>query len=500
MAETKKDKNVEQWLPGCFNNTIKYLDKGTDGAYLLASVNQYLVDCDAPDPDSSPENFYDPTHIELFLFTCIAFTFLVPFAVLAQRGRIIQEEKTSLQSNEETGKNQLFPWLAWAYPYMRDLLSGLKNGRHALLNPTQLITTNFYGFFNPIGIALGVFLAVNLILIRRINENRKEKNKANIDLLNSPNAIETLTADQFNATQYSTLDKSRNYAMVVVDAVTDGFYLYGNLVLAFALFGVTFSTAGIGGGVILGVALLITLSSLASKISQERKEQRKFDINALDIKIRYLKGKEDKKNEIKEKKNKLKSLIIEEKGCFLKINQKNQKYHHNHNIEGTNDKPVYELLFQNGGWQIKKNEKIVETPKEVQNLLNSREGKEQFTPDEIKKIEQAIAKNFPNQSVLYFAFRGLLSGFKNGSSAIGILGYFFPAFIINFFALSASCLYASYLSGKEWVEGNKKGESPYAFGRLQDVGLFSDAPPNENTSTPPTPTSIDRYQTCLKID
>lgn len=194
------------------------------------------------------------------------------------------------------------------YKYVRDTLSGLKNGRHAVLN-VYFPVNNFVGYthhahgllhathhvmlhtlgyhlMNPIAIGVGAALAPALIYHRYASKQRSKRidtNKERIRRLvlsDEYNIPLDENVDVNNVERSSAHHKALMMGLSVFDGLTDGPYMFGALVLLAG--GFAAGTAGFSGLCAIGggVPLLIVMAALAtytacSVITAMRKERQK---------------------------------------------------------------------------------------------------------------------------------------------------------------------------------------------------------------------------------
>lgn len=254
---------------------LNYLHGMLDGLYLSGSMISYSSTLWTSDPtmaEIQSDAIYAGPEFPWVWLGVAAFTSL---SMIANRRRCssMADQKQFELSLER--KIQLY------WPYVRDFLSGLKNGRHAVVNLGFLLqhatTAPVYAICNPVGIAVGALLCLNLVMLRSMNQKRQEAIKQNEKLLMilQTQGQSVLTSGQ-TIIRHTMGKKSLNYLMVTFDGLTDGMYLFGCL---FTLVGLGLSALSCGAPLIIaavGIASY-TVLSLISKWHEEYEKQKGLD-------------------------------------------------------------------------------------------------------------------------------------------------------------------------------------------------------------------------------
>ncbi len=460
-----------------------------DGLYIPYSVIQYLVDCFANEPASTaPDMVYDAANPELFIPATVVTIFLLVYSVAAEIGKFRKKDLQNQENQDKSDYDGVLNFFKLTYPYLRDMLSALKNGRHAILNSYLLFTTQSYQLIHPIAIACGVLLFPILFYIRRMNEIRKHRHQGNLTLLETIKNNPQIVIDNFDNTQYQDWQRGVNYLCVAINGLTDGSYLYGNAILIALLVGATIPTSGIAWIICLVTVFSIAILSCAAKVIEEYERQREFDIVALQLKIHHLDQKASKNSDqIDKLKEQLKSLIIAERDCFLEIVDGTQRRCiSTYAVKGSENEPVYILCHENNQWLLKCNkggadEDVDQLEKITQ--ITQEKGINDLYPEDIRAIEKAIAVNTKKARYFetycyytaHYVARAGLSGVKNCYSAIKSIEYFIQSAVSFSIGLVVSLVsgvvigfYALYLVLREAIKGRAK-ESPYANHRVRGL-------------------------------
>ncbi len=165
------------------------------------------------------------------------------------------------------------------WPYFRDGFSGLKNGHHAYATSTALGSALGHislHLINPVGIGVGVLLAVVLLWRRYINQKRDKAIRYNIECAqkikegkNSP--LDVLLEEP------NFLKRVLYYLAALFDGLTDGLYLFGcvaSLCLVFHL-----NVFSLGVPLIIATVLLLvwTAMSVIARMMEEHDRQCQLD-------------------------------------------------------------------------------------------------------------------------------------------------------------------------------------------------------------------------------
>ncbi len=276
------------------NSGLVLADSILDGTYLAASMVTYTASCMTSDLQSArslEQSFYATNDIPVALLEILLFS---AYSIIA-----------SHYANKD---QQKMHWLLLAtvlsWPYFRDFISGMKNGRHAVVDAGFLIQHGahhlIYSLTNPVGIVIGVLLAFNLVWYRRMNNNR--------NLAIQYNHILTKTITSYDEIKrHSTCQKSLNYISSGFDGLTDGMYLFGCL---FLLIGLGVSTLSAGAPLIAAIIVIsiITISSFISKMHNEYEAQKELTCSELQCEIALLEQQPKSTKQLTEKQLELQQL------------------------------------------------------------------------------------------------------------------------------------------------------------------------------------------------
>lgn len=271
------------------------VDKGTDITYLWLSMRGYAFDATNMTSPSAASHDYlksltDTSHNGAELIaTATVFLVMLAFAMAS----------TKWQNKREMQK---------LYKYVRDVLSGVKNGRHAVVNTyfialhLSIITHHaahiaHYAAVNPYAIAIGLLLAPALIHYRWIDSERNQMLDTNNETMEhilrfqefGETDINTFFASRRVIEQHSVRKEAYMMTLSVFNGITDGPYMFGALMLVIG------GVAGFGGisAVTCGapvIALLVLLSvytalTVISSVYTERQRQRKLQQSATELKV-----------------------------------------------------------------------------------------------------------------------------------------------------------------------------------------------------------------------
>lgn len=373
-------------LLACFPDLLASI---ADGLYLSLSMLKYA--CGAATEkfseiatdakyDHLQDNWLQGPDLYGLILLLILLGILLPFSILANNPlKKTEGEKLSFPAMLYDRAQQ---WAQEWWPYVRGALSGLKNGRTAVISTIFIMqalahTTKLYAWANPIGIGVGVICMANAIWLRKMDEERDgfiEKNKKTMAKIQAATTIDTLGEPPVVYTR-SALRQGAIYAGVFGDGLTDGIYLYACLFLVIGLSTVVFPPAVLIAAVV--TVAVMTVFSVISKLYDEHKKACVLELSALQPQIAYL----EKKKELNNGK-----LSTEEEAKLASLSKRR---------------------------------------------------------DELSVKED-------NKSLLFFAFRQAVMGFKNASAAgavlllIPVIGI--PAKILFYLGLFAGALYAAYLA------------------------------------------------------
>jgi hypothetical protein len=250
----------------------------------------------------------------------IAFLVLIPTTILLS---ILSAKKLNL--SEKVQK---------LWPYVRSALSGLKNGRKAVVSTAFIAqafahSTRFYRWANPIGVGVGLLCMANAIWLRRMEEERDSFIKENQNMVVNLNKIKDLTdlGERPTALRHNRLKQSAICTAVFGDGLTDGIYLYACLFGVVGLSTVVFPPALLIAATV--TVVVLTTVSIISKLHAEYKKSCELEQSAINVDIAYLEKKQrlsvdglnaEEKIELaslKEKQEKLTKTVNSDNKSFL---------------------------------------------------------------------------------------------------------------------------------------------------------------------------------------
>ena len=220
------------------------------------------------------------------------------------------------------------------WPYVRSALSGLKNGRKAVVSTAFIAqafahSTRFYIWANPIGVGVGLLCMANAIWLRRMEEERGSFIKENEAMGENLNKIEDSNDLEIRPTaiRHSRLKKSAICTAVFGDGLTDGIYLYACLFGVIGLSTVVFPPALLLAATV--TVTVITTLSIISKLYAEYKRSRALELSAVNVDIAYLEKKQSLNSDglnqeeraeldyLKKKQSKLTQIVDSDNKSFL---------------------------------------------------------------------------------------------------------------------------------------------------------------------------------------
>ncbi|MCF6808245.1 hypothetical protein L3V79_07825 [Thiotrichales bacterium 19S9-12] len=224
------------------------LEKGqADAIYLAQSVVSYIEDITGEEFD--PDDPY-----AFFPMLGIFFSFAVLGAL-----RTHSQLRTSKEFNK-------------LYSRGRDVLSAIKNGRHAFVNILDLtskFTNQNYAstLISPlgsIGFAIGILLIANNLYKRHLEDKRTENlNKLDQFMINP----DKYSYDDVKPPKYC--DRNKLVITSVIDGLTDGLYVAGNIFMLLSLFGLSAACPPLA----IGMAIFYGLYTIGSVIQKYCKEK-----------------------------------------------------------------------------------------------------------------------------------------------------------------------------------------------------------------------------------
>lgn len=284
---------------------LDVVDKLTDASYLTLSMDGYYFDATTMSSPTASSKAYTEsltdTHHDGASIIATGFAAIV-MALFALAS-------TKAANNKD---------LQRLYKYIRDLLSGAKNGRHATVNvyflmlhlsmvanhthgmtvahmaATHAVTVAHYGVVNPIAIGVGLALAPALIHYRWLNQKRNRVLDANDELMKNlvladhgiiNPFVSLLTLPETD----SAMKEAYMLALSVFNGITDGPYMFGAMMLVIGgiagFGGLCTITAGAPVIALLVVTCVYTALTVMSSVYMERQRQKKLQRSAAEVKI-----------------------------------------------------------------------------------------------------------------------------------------------------------------------------------------------------------------------
>ncbi len=253
------------------------IDRMTDSLYLALSMIDFGTHCANNTSDAAGGHDYNTFLEDHWSAALLTIIFMLTIGIMASKMANIKK-------------------MQWVWPYFRDLLSGLKNGRHAFINVFFIVhafsQSGSYHLFNPIGIAVGCVLAPALIAYRRLDYKRNDM------IIYNETIIKRLAKEQkYNPVTYHELIPKRrsdkfDLGMLFLagfNGLTDGSYLFSciTLVIGFGILNtVTMGTPLI---VITALLTLYAVASMICKVYEEYQKQRDLSRSADEVEIAKLK-------------------------------------------------------------------------------------------------------------------------------------------------------------------------------------------------------------------
>lgn len=327
-----------------------YFDRFLDAFYLTTRVPMIADSFVISDPNQIQNYYTDCYTHEDWLIGLLGT--VIFFSMVAIGSEILQDYEKKYKSNTNTEKPIKEPLLEntqkkksndkllkalkgcdFIYGYGRDLFSGIKNGRQAVVNVGFLLAhfhANLYGITNPIGIAVGGLYCILMLRLRKIENSRRDDMKKQEDVLERlaeligqeakeqsldiGAALKSIYSEIFDLKDpdptkiralntYGARQKYENYSLKTIYAILDGAYTFGCgiFVLSTVLPALNLITASALSPtilIILGAACVaITLFTLISELNKEYELQRQYQLNVLayNLQIARLKNEEVEK-------------------------------------------------------------------------------------------------------------------------------------------------------------------------------------------------------------
>lgn len=253
------------------------IDRMTDSLYLALSMIDYGTHCANNTSDAAGGHDYNTFLEDHWGTALVAIIFMLIIGIMASKIADIKKMQR-------------------LWPYFRDSLSGLKNGRHAFINLFFIAhafgQSSSYHLFNPIGIAVGCALAPALIIYRKLDYKRNDMiihNEMIIKKLAREKTYTPLTYHELISKKRSDKLDTAMLFLAGFNGLTDGSYLFSciTLVIGFGILnGITMGTP------LIVVTTLLTLYAVASiicKVYEEYQKQRDLSRSADEVAITKLK-------------------------------------------------------------------------------------------------------------------------------------------------------------------------------------------------------------------
>lgn len=242
-----------------YQRSIYAFDHLFDSIYLAESVLSYFEDITGDEFDFNQAECFYPS---LSLF--------IAFGILGfLRGT--SEFKTNHSINQ-------------CHKQLRTALSGIKNGRHAVVNISNLvgifshqaIGSNLFSPAGAVGFGVGILLAANNIYKAKLDEKRNHNAKKIEQYLLYSNA------HFLEIKPPNIKDNQKRILTSVIHGLTDGLYTAGNIMMLCSLAGVSMSffPVGVGFSVFLG---LYTIGSMIQQYFKEKELQLKEELQFLEF-------------------------------------------------------------------------------------------------------------------------------------------------------------------------------------------------------------------------
>ncbi|MGJ3501114.1 hypothetical protein PsalN5692_01806 [Piscirickettsia salmonis] len=236
----------------CFNAA----DALTDSVYLSESMLGYFEDVSGDELDFNNAATY---YSSLSLFVLLGI-----FGLFKARGHF--------DKNENIDKH---------YKKLRTTLSGLKNGRHAVVNISGLVSifshhavaSSVVSPAGALGFAIGILLAANNLYKLKLEEKRNSNLKAIEQYVFNFDRPE-FDQDFKKITPPNVKNNRKLIYTNIIDGFTDGLYLVGNAFMLLGLCGATSTVPPVAIGLCVAYGIY-TLGSIINKYFKEKEEQLK---------------------------------------------------------------------------------------------------------------------------------------------------------------------------------------------------------------------------------
>ncbi|OAJ34153.1 hypothetical protein [Piscirickettsia salmonis] len=247
----------------CFNAA----DALADSVYLSESILGYFEDVSGDELDFNNDVTY-----------CFSFSL---FALLGIFGAF--KARAHFDKNENIDKY---------YKKLRTTLSGVKNGRHAIVNISSVVSifshhTIASSVISPagaLGFAIGILLAANNLYKLKLEEKRNSNLKAMEQYVLNFDRPEF--AQDFKKIAPPNVKNNRKLIYTnIIDGLTDGLYLVGNAFMLLGLCGATSTVPPVAIGLCVAYGIY-TLGSIINKYFKEKEVQLKEEF----IYLKFLKN------------------------------------------------------------------------------------------------------------------------------------------------------------------------------------------------------------------
>jgi hypothetical protein len=252
---------------------IYYAYAALDSLSTVCTMSKYF--CDLAIPGNSSDTMHDLIMTPGgFIAITLESAFLVSFSVLA----------THFESEQNDPYKK---FIASAWPYLRDMMKGLKNGykgwRSAVTAINLMGLADIKFLVAPLGLALGLVAAANRFWLRNMTEDRKLKMSINSKLLLEIKKLANLSRKKYKnylrKIQFqSTVSRTLGFAAMAIGGVLDGMYLYVGVL----------SLAALSPPLLLAMAIICSIYvavSAITRVYEEYEYQRRLIVTQLQCQL-----------------------------------------------------------------------------------------------------------------------------------------------------------------------------------------------------------------------
>ncbi|WP_395168516.1 hypothetical protein ACGP04_05295 [Piscirickettsia salmonis] len=236
----------------CFNAA----DTLADSVYLSESILGYFEDVSGDELDFNNDATY-----------CSSLSLFVLFGIFG-----VFKARAHFDKNENIDKY---------YKKLRTTLSGLKNGRHALVNISSLVSilshhavaSSVVSPVGALGFVIGILLAANNLYKLKLEEKRNSNLQAIEQYVFNLDRPE-FDQDFKKITPPNVKNNRKLIYTNIIDGLTDGLYLVGNAFMLLGLCGATSTVPPVAVGLCIAYGIY-TLGSIINKYFKEKELQLK---------------------------------------------------------------------------------------------------------------------------------------------------------------------------------------------------------------------------------